>query len=162
MKYAMIALLLIGLVSMPGCIGRNSPVSSMQHSEYDLDLLVRLHNEERQNGWFSKAPKLRKDYALMRAAQAHAEEMARRGRLSHRGANGSKVGDRIRRFSKNNWMTWGENIAWGQSSEREVMDGWMDSSGHKRNIMHKDFTHIGVGVAYDRNGRAYWCAVFAG
>ena len=59
-------------------------------------------------------------------------------------------------------MTWGENIAWGQDSERKVVDGWMRSSDHKKTIMNKDFTHMGIGVAHDQNGRAYWCAVFAG
>ena len=164
MKYAMIALIALGLASLPGCTGCGglSPSGYTQKANYDMDLVILYHNESRQSSWIYKTPKLKKDYGLMRAAQAHAEEMARRGQLSHKGINGSQVDDRVDYYSRNAWMTWGENIAWGQDSEREVVDGWMRSTGHKKNIMNKDFTHMGVGVAYDQNGRAYWCAVFAG
>ena len=51
----------------------------------------------------------------------------------------------------------GENIARGQKSPKEVVDGWMNSSGHRANILNKSYTHIGVG--YVENGR-YWTQMF--
>ena len=65
----------------------------------------------------------------------------------------SKLGD---------WRTSGENIAWGQTSVDEVMQVWMASSGHHRNIVYKGYTHIGVGIAKASNGSPYWCVDFGG
>ena len=54
----------------------------------------------------------------------------------------------------------GENIAWGQRSPQEVMNAWMNSSGHRANIMNPDFTTIGVGYYENANGTDYWCQLF--
>ncbi len=54
----------------------------------------------------------------------------------------------------------GENIAWGQRSPQEVMKAWMNSSGHRANIMNPDFTTIGVGYYENANGTDYWCQLF--
>jgi uncharacterized protein YkwD len=54
--------------------------------------------------------------------------------------------------------SWGENIAWGQDSAQSVMNSWMNSQGHRNNIM-GDYTHIGVGVV--RNGNTlHWVQLF--
>lgn len=53
----------------------------------------------------------------------------------------------------------GENIAYGQQTPEEVMTGWMNSPGHRANIMNKDFTKIGVGF-YENNGVKYWDQLF--
>lgn len=54
----------------------------------------------------------------------------------------------------------GENIAMGQRSPSEVVRAWMESPGHRENIMNGDFGHLGVGVAMDSNGRLYWAQNF--
>lgn len=54
----------------------------------------------------------------------------------------------------------GENIAYGQSSAQEVMNSWMNSSGHRANILSAAYTHIGVGVAKSANGTLYWTQEF--
>lgn len=54
----------------------------------------------------------------------------------------------------------GENIAWGQKSPEEVMNAWMNSSGHRANIMNPNFTTIGVGYYENANGTDYWCQLF--
>lgn len=59
------------------------------------------------------------------------------------------------------WKTVGENIAWGQSTPEIVMRSWMNSEGHRANILKASFTKIGVGV-YESNGRLYWVQLFAG
>lgn len=58
------------------------------------------------------------------------------------------------------YRTAGENIAYGQRSADEVMEAWMNSSGHRANILGKDFAYIGVGVVYE-NGTYYWTQFFA-
>lgn len=55
----------------------------------------------------------------------------------------------------------GENIAYGQSSAAAVMDGWMNSSGHRANILSSSFTKMGIGC-FVYNGRLYWVQVFSG
>lgn len=54
----------------------------------------------------------------------------------------------------------GENIAWGQKSPEQVMNGWMNSDGHRANILNKNYKNIGVGYYQDENGVNYWVQVF--
>lgn len=54
----------------------------------------------------------------------------------------------------------GENIAWGQQTPEQVMNAWMNSSGHRANILNKNFTTIGVGCYQDANGTYYWTQLF--
>jgi len=54
----------------------------------------------------------------------------------------------------------GENIAYGQRTPAEVMKGWMNSPGHRANILSPSYTHIGIGLAKTRNGVNYWTQMF--
>lgn len=54
----------------------------------------------------------------------------------------------------------GENIAWGQRSPEEVMNGWMNSEGHRANILNPNFTKIGVGYYQNSAGQNYWTQLF--
>lgn len=56
----------------------------------------------------------------------------------------------------------GENIAMGHSTPKEVVRGWMNSEGHRKNIMNPRFTHLGMGVARAESGRIYWTQMFTG
>jgi uncharacterized protein YkwD len=53
----------------------------------------------------------------------------------------------------------GENIAWGQTSPEQVMDSWMNSQGHKDNILDENFTELAVGVSRGSDGRWYWVQI---
>ena len=55
----------------------------------------------------------------------------------------------------------GENIAAGQSSPQNVMDSWMNSPGHRKNILNPDFEYIGVGLARGGSNGIYWAQEFA-
>jgi|688.fasta_scaffold85009_6 uncharacterized protein YkwD len=55
---------------------------------------------------------------------------------------------------------YGENVAVGQRSPSEVQHAWMNSRGHRNNILNTRYTQIGVGLAYDRQGRPYWTQSF--
>ena len=84
--------------------------------------------------------------------------MARNNRLDHN-QNGVTFDKRIRAEGYQFW-TAGENIAMGQRDPAAVMNSWMNSSGHRANIVKTGFKDVGFGIA-ESNGRKYWCADFA-
>ncbi|DBA96416.1 hypothetical protein WJX77_001798 [Trebouxia sp. C0004] len=100
--------------------------------------------------------------ALTACAQRHSQDMAHMGRMGHTGANGSNL---QRRLSEAGWTTnmfagAAENVAEGQSSPEEVVQGWLNSPGHATNI-YGDYTHTGLGfVARTKKHREYWTQVF--
>lgn len=97
---------------------------------------------------------LRADSELQKAAQAHAQDMLERGYFEHRSPSGTTVRERSRAAGYD-WRTIGENIAEGQQSVEEVMDTWMRSPGHRRNILSPQFEELGVGLAVG-HGRGGW------
>lgn len=89
------------------------------------------------------------------AAAEHSADMVHAGRLDHAGTDGSTAGDRLTRNGYE-WRSYGENIASGFTSMDAVLQAWIDSPGHCRNLMKSDFTEIGI--ARKNN---YWTQVFA-
>jgi uncharacterized protein YkwD len=92
---------------------------------------------------------------LSSAARRHARDMARRNYFSHDTLGGGSFVDRIRSAGylrgARSWMV-GENLAWGtrgQSRPSSIMRLWMNSPGHRANILNASFREIGIGVAYD-------------
>lgn len=81
--------------------------------------------------------------ALTRTAAAHASDMAKKGYFSHTGANGSSIGDRVRR-QKYRFCFVAENIAKGQGTLDEVLRGWMASPGHRQNMLHESAAEFGL------------------
>ena len=59
-----------------------------------------------------------------------------------------------------NYMSAGENIAYGQRTPEEVMNAWMNSQGHRENILNSRYTSIGVGCYQSSNGTLYWTQLF--
>lgn len=98
---------------------------------------------------------LRTDSRLTAAAQGHSEDMAEHGYFSHTGRDGSSFADRI--SAQGHPAPGGENIALGQSGAAEVVTAWMNSPGHRANILDCSFTSIGVG--FDGRG-SYWTQDF--
>ncbi|MEH1169884.1 CAP domain-containing protein [Micromonospora sp. CPCC 205539] len=98
------------------------------------------------------------DTKLMTAAQGHSQDQADHQNMSHTGSDGSNSGVRLDRVGYA-WRSYGENVAWNQKTPTAVMDAWMNSSGHRANILNCSFTEIGVGIA-SSNG-PYWTQVFA-
>ncbi len=83
--------------------------------------------------------------ALTRAAQAHADDMAARRYFGHDTKGGRSWAARLREYRPHGPL--GENIAYGFGSPAGVVRGWMNSPGHRRNILDPDFTLIGIGYA---------------
>jgi uncharacterized protein YkwD len=104
---------------------------------------------------------LARNAALEQAALAHSLDQAQMGQMSHTGSDGSDAGIRISRTGLS-FGTWGENVAAGYGSAGSVVEGWMNSPGHRANILNAAFTQIGVAVAYGADGTPYWTMVLAG
>jgi uncharacterized protein YkwD len=97
--------------------------------------------------------------SLGNAGHAHATDMAQRNILSHTGSDGSSHGDRARRYGYNSSYV-GENIAYGYQSAQAVFSGWMNSDGHKKNILNGRYRYCGIGYVVSGNGTPFWCQVF--
>ena len=96
---------------------------------------------------------LRRDGDLTQAARKHSADMARRNYFSHVTPGGEDLGDRIRDAGYGNpgdgWSA-GENLGWGtgnRATPAALVDAWLASSGHKRNMLKESFRELGVGVA---------------
>ena len=99
--------------------------------------------------------------ALNRAAAAHACEMARQGRLTHRGSMSSGPANRVKQAGYAPSRT-AENIAAGPFSLRGVLQAWQQSRGHRKNVMMRQAQHFGLGQAVGADGKTiYWAAVYA-
>ncbi|MEU2023880.1 sigma-70 family RNA polymerase sigma factor [Streptomyces sp. NPDC016469] len=95
---------------------------------------------------------------LTTAAQRHSEDMAARDYFSHTSQDGSDPGERITAAGYR-WSTYGENIAKGQRTPADVMNSWMNSPGHRANILNCSFKELGVGIQ-DSPGGIVWTQDF--
>ena len=105
-------------------------------------------------------PALLCSVSLVEVARLHSEDMSLRGFFSHVNPEGEQPWDRLERFGVTNWQTVGENIARGDMTPAVVERAWMNSPGHRANILNPDYTHIGVGVFRDGNNTS-WTQLFA-
>ncbi|MEV5875227.1 CAP domain-containing protein [Streptomyces sp. NPDC052101] len=120
--------------------------------------VVALTNAERGRAGL---PPLAVDPLLTVAAQAHCADMVARDFYDHTCPDGSQPWDRAA-AAGSRLRAIGENIACGQRSPAEVVDGWMNSPGHRANILKRDFGHIGVGFAGGGRAGTYWAQLFGG
>jgi len=121
------------------------------------ELVVVLTNDTRAAAGL--AP-LAIDDAAMRAAAAHSADQAAMRRMTHTGSDGSNAGTRLTRAGYA-WQAWGENVAAGQPTAADVTTAWLNSPGHRANMLDPSYEHIGVAVAYDTSGTPYWTMVVA-
>lgn len=115
--------------------------------------VVQLTNKEREKQGLSA---LQTDNDLAGVAQTKSEDMAAHNYFSHTSPTYGSPFDMLKQFGVE-YTTAAENIASGQQSAQEVVTGWMNSPGHRKNILNKKVTHIGVGYAKDG---AYWTQLF--
>jgi uncharacterized protein YkwD len=95
---------------------------------------------------------------LAEAARLHSQDQGEHTNMSHTGSDGSDFVERARRAGYNSPI--GENVAMGYATPAAVMEGWMNSSGHRANILNCNAKAMGVGVATGADGRLYWTQVF--
>jgi uncharacterized protein YkwD len=98
------------------------------------------------------------DAKLRTVARAHSTDMSARNYFSHTSPDGVTFAVRIR--STGYTLGSAENIAWGYRSAADVVNGWMNSPGHRRNILNCAYNRVGVGLAYKSDGSPYWTQDF--
>ncbi|HKM29110.1 MAG TPA: CAP domain-containing protein [Anaerovoracaceae bacterium] len=118
--------------------------------------VVALVNKERSAAGLGS---LTSDSALNRIAQLKAEDMAKNKYFSHNSPTYGSAFDMMNQYGIK-YSTAGENIAKGQKTAASVMKGWMNSSGHRANILNSSYNKIGVGYAKDASGNTYWVQMF--
>jgi len=97
---------------------------------------------------------------LRTAARNHSSDMARNNYFSHTGLNGSDPGTRMKKAGYDTSRGWAENIAAGYRTPAAVMQGWMNSAGHRANILNCGLKTLGVGAARVGSGQIYWTQDF--
>jgi uncharacterized protein YkwD len=104
---------------------------------------------------------LRANSRLMQAAQTQAEQTASARQLQHVLPNAKypRPEDRLD-ASGYPWRAWAENIAFGQRTPSDAVEAWMQSPGHRKNLLDPKYTELGTGVAVDATGRPYYVQVF--
>ena len=138
----------------------NTETPSTVTATVNKTVMLQLVNEVRQKGcqcgdtYYPSAPVVIWNGQLEAAAYEHSEDMYTNKYFDHVAPDGSNGGVRIEQAGYN-WLTYGENIAMGYKSEKEVIDAWLQSPGHCKNIMNKSFKEMGVARA-----GAYWTQEF--
>lgn len=148
---------LIIMLMLLGTSGASASSNSYKYEdvpEYAHRILELVNQEREKRG--IEAMKL--SPGLMGASEVRAGELLKR--FSHTRPNGKSALDMILKSGS----TVGENIAAGQPTPADVMESWMNSPGHKMNILNPQFTHLGVGYVYDENSPYghYWVQMFRG
>ncbi|WP_143570365.1 CAP domain-containing protein, partial [Streptomyces acidiscabies] len=132
-----------------------SPLTPAGLDRVEAEVLELTNRERIRAGLGPLAP----DGPLARAARAYCVDMAARAFYSHTSPEGTQPWDRAKAAGSVK-RSIGENIACGQRSAAEVVEGWMNSPGHRANILKADFTHLGVGFAGGGPSGTYWTQLF--
>ncbi|HEX6593003.1 MAG TPA: CAP domain-containing protein [Bacillota bacterium] len=117
--------------------------------------VVKLTNDEREKHGLSP---LKTDTELSKVARDKSKDMATNGYFSHNSPTYGSPFDMMKKYGIT-YHTAGENIAKGQRTPQEVVSAWMNSEGHRANILNGEFTHIGVGYVEQGN---HWTQQFIG
>ncbi|MCJ8224701.1 hypothetical protein DI291_08170 [Bacillus paralicheniformis] len=133
---------------------QNTAPSSSSVSAYEKEV-VELTNAERKKQGLKP---LTLDEKLSKVARTKSQDMKDNNYFDHNSPTYGSPFDMMKKFGIT-YRTAGENIAKGQKTPQEVVKAWMNSEGHRKNIMNPNFTHIGVGYVKDGN---YWTQQFIG
>ena len=140
-------------ITFPGCnLPENKPEADKELTF--AEQVVELVNQERTKAGLSAVTL---DQNIASAALVRAKEIETS--FSHTRPNGSKFSTALTEQGVT-FKSAGENIAWGQKSPEAVMQAWMNSEGHRANILNKNFTKIGVGYYQNAAGRNFWTQLF--
>ena len=120
--------------------------------------VVNLVNKERAKYGLSA---LKSNSSLANVATIKSQDMVNKNYFNHTSPTYGSPFDMMKQFGIS-YNTAGENIAMGQKTPSEVVTAWMNSEGHRKNILSSNFTQIGVGVAKNASGQLYWTQMFIG
>lgn len=146
----------LGVFGVAGVAPQCSPPPIVQVANVQDEVVASANQQRAAAG---RAP-MTVDSRLTSAAQSHANDLAQRQVLSHTGTGGTNAGKRIHTYGYG-WTAWAENAAAGQTTPADVMGAWMNSAGHRANILNGSMVNIGVAAAVGANGVTYWVMVLA-
>jgi uncharacterized YkwD family protein len=128
-----------------------------EFSAYQQEVL-NIVNKERTSRGLSA---LKLNMEVSKVATVKSQDMIDKNYFDHNSPTYGSPFDMMKKFGIT-YRSAGENIAMGQKTPQEVMTAWMNSEGHRKNILNSSFTEIGIGIAKDKNGRLYWTQMFIG
>ncbi len=145
-------------ISNPNMIypGQKLTIPTLQGIKALESEVVRLVNVERSKHGLQA---LTENWELSRIARYKSADMAAKNYFSHTSPTYGSPFRMMESFGIK-YSSAGENIAMGQRTPQEVMTAWMNSSGHRANILSPSYTQIGVGLAKNQSGKAYWTQMF--
>ncbi|WML44140.1 CAP domain-containing protein [Neobacillus sp. PS3-40] len=146
-----------GVVTPPTTRGQAAPAPTQAPTEIGkvaLQVIELTNVERKKNG----LPPLKADASLSKVAQTKSNDMETKHYFSHTSPTYGSPFDMMRDFGVT-YRTAGENIAMGQPTAQEVVNAWMNSEGHRKNILSANYTNIGVGYTQAGN---YWSQMFIG
>lgn len=147
------ALLAVGLTAAPVSAAETAPAAQQQVETSAAtfeDRILELLNDDREDKGLRP---LERHDGLDDVAQAWSDRQADEGRMYHNL-------DFFDQYPGSPTLG-GENVAYGYPTPEEMYQGWYDSPGHYANMFNPDYTHIGIGVAYDDGGAPYGTQNFA-
>lgn len=129
-----------------------TPQTTSTLSAYEQKVVDHTNQERAKNG----LPALKVDLALSKMAHEKSRDMSANGYFSHTSPTYGSPFDMMKKYGIS-YRYAGENIAMGQRTPEEVVKGWMNSEGHRKNILSPNFNYIGVGYVSQGN---YWTQEF--
>lgn len=146
---ALALLLALVTLSSPGSMTNAAPAAAPAKAPQAAQMveIVELVNLRRREAGLRP---LAVHPTLMSCAQQYSEVQAAQGQISHTGPDGKNPGQRLTRCGYR-WKHYGENLAAGYVTAEEVVAAWMASPGHRRVILHRKVTEIGIGSAHRPN-----------
>ncbi|MFZ5987056.1 MAG: SafA/ExsA family spore coat assembly protein [Bacillota bacterium] len=136
--------------------GQKITVPNIDDVKAQENEVIRLVNIERSKKGLQA---LKTNWQVSRVARYKSQDMVDKGYFSHTSPTYGSPFRMMESFGIR-YSAAGENIAMGQRTPAEVMNAWMNSPGHRNNILSPSFTEIGVGLAKAQNGRLYWTQMF--
>lgn len=156
------ALLFSLVASAAGAVGQKDDKKDALKITEDEQAVIDLTNAERKKAEKDGKPldlkPLKMNPKLMDAARKHAENMATQDKLEHV-LDEKTPADRVKAAGYK-YRACGENIAWNAKTPKAVVEGWMNSEGHRENILKPEYSEIGVAVVKNKKGERYWVQVF--
>jgi len=146
---------LIALASVTALHAQAPAGKKAELTPLEQQVLVGTNEERKKEG----LPPFQADAQLTEIARAHSQNMAKQEKMMHN-LDGKTPFDRIKGTGYKYFFA-GENIAAGDVPVDVIMNAWMKSEGHRKNIMHKEYTHIGIGAVRDAKDNVYYTQVFA-
>jgi uncharacterized protein YkwD len=145
------------LAAAPLALALPVPAHAAQASDSEAALMSLIVTQTNQRRHAAGCGQLAVDHELVVASERQSDYMAVTGNFSHIGRGGSTFVARARAAGYAEPS--GENIAWGYETATDVMDAWMASPGHRRNILNCAAQSIGTGVRYATDGTPYYTQV---